>query len=512
MSLPGLSSTNFLPAIFYQTVYAAGVPSAVIGNKKICLMGNCVSTSWAATNNFVDGYVYGPDQPAPFTIQTENDVINAFGAGSELHRGFKKCVASNGGASPIYLVPVKESTGTAASLAVTFTTSAAANGTVAIFIGDTQIQAPITSGDAVATIATNVASTINALANVPVTASPSSGVVTLTAKQKGPRGNQIRVALRIVGTSVSTTSSAQNFAYLASGATADSWTNALATINPLKFDYIVPAAEDATSSTSLGGVATQIENNVLPLVGIEQRFITAHTGTEGTAATFVQSLDTPVGDCVWEQNSNYTRFELAAYTAGMVALGESASVPQLNWDNMGASPTSQAQWQLLAPFDGTVQTQATLVAALQAGLSPVNALAGGRSSLISLITTYCLNGSNPDYRVRDHATVTVMLVASALVKAKLAAQFSNKLIADDPPKGAKPPTSGVVTPSDIAAAVGQVFSGMYANGLIQDLPGALTSINVAREPGRTDRVDISYALRPISLLHQFAVQSSQLTP
>jgi phage tail sheath gpL-like len=519
----GLSDTNFLPGITMGITYAAGQTSGVAGPQSVLLMGAALSSSFAVSNSFYDGYVWGPSAPAPFTVQSEQDVINAFGTGSDLHRAFRTCQLHNQGASPISFVAVKESTGSAATGSIVFTNTATANGTVAVFIADTQINSEITNGDTPTVIAANCAAAIAAQVNLPVTASASTGTITLTAKQKGPAGNQIRFAARISGSGVATTSSASNFAYLSGGTTSQNFTNALATIDPLQFSYIATSADNATSSTSLGGVVDQIEANYQPLVGIRQRLMVGFTGTEGSAVTLASEINVPMVDVGWDQNSNYTPFEIAAALAGTYAAAESSSVPQLNFDNLGALPSNASQWLLSAPFDGTTQSNSTLVAALMGGVSPICSQGNGKSQLVSAVTSYFLStvGSGPpsaggsgvyDFRTRDHSVVTVMQLLANLVISALGASFANKLIGDDPPPGAKPPTSGVVTPSDVVAVVNKVISRMYANGLLDDLSDALAATTCVRDSGNPSRFDIQVAVTPISPAHQFNVSMNQLSP
>ncbi|HAV9067504.1 TPA: hypothetical protein JLE79_002660 [Escherichia coli] len=72
-------------------------------------------------------------------------------------------------------------------------------GTVNVYVGRTRVQAPVTNGDNVATIASSIQDAINAVPALPFTASSSAGVVTLTARHKGLCGNEIPVSLNYYG-------------------------------------------------------------------------------------------------------------------------------------------------------------------------------------------------------------------------------------------------------------------------------------------------------------------------
>jgi phage tail sheath gpL-like len=508
----GLATTDFVPGTYLQLNFASGPSAGVAAPISILLMGNALASSPVVTNSLYDGYVFGPDVEG-FIVSSESDVINNFGNGSELHRMYRRVAQVNQSVCPVYFVAVKESTGAAAALTVTFTTTAAANGTVRTYVGDQFVDTAVTNGDTASAIATNVAQQINSQLSWPLTASPSTNTVVMTAKQKGPRGNGIRVAARVNGVGVATTSSAQNFVNLSGGTTADVWTNSLATINPKKFSYIVSPGEDSTLSGDLGQLVTQVVANSQAIIGIRQRVFGGHTGTLGAANTFAKNLNSPLCDVVWQPNSNLTPAELAAYTCGSVALGESASVPMLNFDYLGTTPETAAMWTISAPFDGSTPSRSDLKSALISGLSPVATLRNGKSSLVSLLTTYSQDPvtSNLDTRVRDHSIVTVMFLAADLIQSMISQSFANKLAGDDPAKGQRPPTAQVVTPGILTSAINKVIQRMGDNGLLQNVPLSQAATQVVREVSPDSRFGCRVQLQPISLAHQFAINLNQVT-
>ena len=509
--LIGLATTDFVPGTYIAVNFAQGPSAGTAAPITLLLMGNATAASYVNTNTLYDGYVFGPDVEG-FTCSTEADVINLFGAGSELHRMFRRVAKVNQGTTPVYLLAVKESTGSAATGVATFTTTATGNGSVRCYVGDQFVDVAVTTGDTVDTVATNLKAQINSQANWGVTADNSSGVLTITAKQKGLRSNKLRFAVRVTGVGVGTTSSAQNFAFLSGGSTADSWTNALATINPKKFTYIVSGGEDSSTTGNLGLLVAQVASNALPIPGIRQRVFGGNVDSLGTVNAFAKALNSPLADVVWQPNSNLTPAELAAYTAGAVCLGESQSVPILNWDYLGTTPQTAPLWQVSAPFDGTTPSRNDLKSALVSGVTPVATLPGGRSSLVSLITTYSQDPvtSNLDTRVRDHSIVTVMFLAADLIQSVVSQSFANKQAGDDPAKGAKPPTSQVVTPGIVKATINKVISRMGDNGLLQNVAASLAATQVVREVSPDSRFGCLVQLEPISNAHQFAINLNQV--
>ncbi|MBJ5173519.1 phage tail protein, partial [Salmonella enterica subsp. enterica serovar Mbandaka] len=80
----------------------------------------------------------------------------------------------------LYVIAVPESTGAAATVALTVTGEATETGTVNVYTGRTRVQAPVTSGDDAAAVAVSIKDVVNANPDLPFTATSEAGVVTLT--------------------------------------------------------------------------------------------------------------------------------------------------------------------------------------------------------------------------------------------------------------------------------------------------------------------------------------------
>ncbi|HAH9287141.1 phage tail sheath C-terminal domain-containing protein [Escherichia coli] len=120
------------------------------------------------------------------------------GAGSQLAR-MVEAYRQTDPFGELYVIAVPEATGAAATVTLTVTGAATETGTVNVYVGRTRVQAPVTIGDNVATIAGSIQDAINAVPALPFTASSSAGVVTLTARHKGLCGNEIPVSLNYYG-------------------------------------------------------------------------------------------------------------------------------------------------------------------------------------------------------------------------------------------------------------------------------------------------------------------------
>ena len=120
------------------------------------------------------------------------------GAGSQLAR-MVEAYRQTDPFGELYVIAVPEATGAAATVTLTVTGEATESGTVNVYVGRTRVQASVTNGDNVTTIASSIQDAINAVPTLPFTASSSAGVVTLTARHKGLCGNEIPVSLNYYG-------------------------------------------------------------------------------------------------------------------------------------------------------------------------------------------------------------------------------------------------------------------------------------------------------------------------
>lgn len=506
-----LAANNFYPGSYIAVNLGGNSGSGGSAPVNALLLGNALASSPCVVNGFVDGYVFGPDVVG-YTVSTVTDVINQFGARSELHLGFLEFAKTNP-TLPVYLLAVKESTGNAASLVTTFTGTALAYGSVRTFVGDGFVDSPISPGDTPTVIALNAANALNAVNTFPATALSSVGVLTHTAANKGPRGNDIRAAVQVNGVGVGVTSTNQNFTYFSGGTVEDSTANALVTIDAFKFRYIAAAMEDATSSGNLGLLSAQVTSQALPIPGLRQRLVSCAVGSVAVANAFAKNLNTPRTGVAWQQNSNKTRMQLAAQVAAGLSLGENQSVPVLNYDFAGATGPTQPYFKCSNPFDGSKATIASLTSALANGVMPVQNGAGG-AVLVSAVTSYTQDSlGNLNYAVRDWAVVTVMDYAADAIQAMWAANFVGTVCANDPPKGQQLPNENVVTPSAVKAKINQVLTTMSQNGLVPT--AQLTAMQaltvVILDSVTSGRFDAQVNVVPIQVTHQLAVNLNQVS-
>ncbi len=498
--LTGLAANDPVPGNYIEVNFAQGPASSGTTEYAILLMGNMLSTGSAQA----DGYVYGPDTTVPLTSVA--DAIALFGQGSELHRMYAKVLKVNT-ATSVYAIVVTESSGSKASRNITFATTSNANATLRVYVQNEFVDVSVVSGDTAATIATNAITAVNANGDWAVTASSGgSGILTITAKQKGLRGNFIRCSARFLS-SCATTSDTTTQAALTGGTTADSNVAALATISGSRYYNIVSAAEDATQ---FGALITQIGTMAAPIVGLRQKGFAGSVDTLANATTLATGINAARAEVVWQQNSDWTPAELAANEAAVVALFEAPAVPRLNFSGFGNDANTQAFWQVKAPLTGTIPTRAQLKSALNNGLTPIGVGKSGSTYLVKRVTTRSLSGSVNDYRIRDAHKVTVCDRYADDLVTKQALQLSGKQIGDDPAPGQRVPGPTVVTPRVLKALVDQQTREYGNNDLLENVSTITANTIVVRESAPNTRLSARVPLDIIDILDQTATAVDQV--
>lgn len=503
--LAGIAANDPTPNPAYIEVnFAQGASGGDSSEYEILLVGNKTSSGSAT----VDTALYGPDSLVP--MQTEADVIALFGQGSELHRMWRRVNKINK-STTVRAIAVTESAGTQASATAVLATTATGNGSIRVWVGDEFVDTSVATGDVIATIGAAMAANINAKTHWAVTASFSVATLTITAKQKGPRGNDIRYQTAIIGSIGTTISTGATDTALTGGATADSNASALATILPDRYFYIVSAADDATQ---LGALVTQVNTQALASTGIRQGVFAGYSGSLANGITLATGRNAARCEITWQKDSDWTPAELAANAAAVYALLEVKPSPRTNFCNFGTRAADQAFWVVPAPRTATSHpSSADIKSALNNGLCPIAVLKkNGATKLVNRITTRSLNGSQQDYRIRPAHKRTICDFFADDLGAVLTTRFADKKIGDDVPQGTPPLGPDFVTPDRMKGAVVGVINTYDANGNWDPLGAARMKENlyIARQVSNPARMGVRINAEPVENYEAGLVQINQV--
>lgn len=483
--MPALTSivdTSYkLPRAFLQVSFGVGPRSPGSAAMRILLTGNKTSSGTAANAELKA--IFGAD-----------DAKTYFGAGSELHL-MAKALFKAFPTATAYAIAIATA-GTAATGTITFTGGpASAAGTVSVWVLGEKITVDVASGDSITTIAAAVSAAINQKTDWPVTASPAVGVVTVTAKNTGPRGNRISLRTQLSGaTGVSHTPLT---GFLSSGATYDSPQTALDAVVSERYHFIVAPYFTATELTIYKShVGTQAQ----PIQGRRQHVVWSSPDTLATAITLADTLNSVRMRGAWYEDGDDTPAMIAAAYAGFMASRLSADrATNLDYEVI---PGLKDQYAL-----DDVPTEGEMNSALNNGLTPLYGK-GGEVKIVRAITTYHLDtAGNDDFSVMDiHYADAPDFLADKL-EGNHYSQWKGFKLAPDTAEGA-PPDTKVATPKSIRGWIaGQVKE--EENKLFVNVDALAEQIVVEIDPTARGRVNAFIPLDCVELYHQFAAEVAQ---
>lgn len=534
ISVAGVSASRKTPGINFNVILGGPGTSAGAATKRIVLLGNMLAT--ALTNSSPTFSVAaGTATPEEVVfVASESDAKALFGQGSELHRMAARVFEQYPDAA-VYACPVAQVSGTKASGVLTFATSAGAAFTVRLKLCGQVIDVGIASGDTATAIAAAVADAINDAADLPFTAQNSSGVVTVTAKHDGPRGNWLIVDAYFVPngstietriTTSSTTSPGASTTgiwsstgalggeiTLTSGATQDSFANALTAIDPQKWDRIVGACVEATN---IGRILTQVDNDAGPTVQQREQVVVGTSDTLANATTLATGRNSSRCQVVWHHASPIPPWECAAQvcagrlagdaSAGGVLVGE-ASDCAANLD--GLELATLVSQRVVADQPTATEIESALNNGL-AVLAPSGARPG-RVALVRSITSRSLASGVPNYAVIDTAYVCQVDDCADDLQSYLTSLLRGaKLGADGADGNPAARVANVTTPSIIRSAISARLKYREANGWMRDVDANASLLVVEADPVVSGRVNCEIPCEPITGLHNVAGNVRQL--
>lgn len=323
-------------------------------------------------------------------IFADADAATYFGHGSQLHLMCRAAITANPYLSLQAIAMDDAGAGVAAASTITMTGPAAAAGVLTVKVAGKLVQIAITATDTATAIGAALAAQIALQPDLPVTAAANIGVVTLTAKNKGVQGNNIKI--EAVTTAAGTTATV---VAMAAGATDPLLATALATVFAAGHNIIISAWNDATSLTAL---RTHLDSVSGPM---EQRGaigIYAHTGTLGASTTLASGVNagriSAPNFKVPEQPC-----ELAAAYGAVVASEEDPARP-LNLLQLTG---------ITAPALADRLSRTEQENALYNGVTPLEVGPGEKVQIVRAITTYTLDPQGiPDISLLDLTTIRTL--------------------------------------------------------------------------------------------------------
>ena len=394
---------------------------------------------------------------------------------------------------------------TAAAGTITFTSPATANGTLSLYVAGVNVPVNISSTGTNANNATAVSAAINATPNLPVVATVSSAVVTITALNAGLGGNDIDVRVNYYGASNGEyTPAGMAFTYsnavgsgmlLTSGATNPTITTALSTLATQKYDTIISAYTDATN---FGALTAYLNDSTGTWSYAEQLYGHAWYAYRGTFSAL-----TTFGTAKNDQHSTVLGF-FDSPTPAWVLAADSGATALASLRNDPAQPLQTLPLStFLAPPLASRFPLTERNTLLFDGISTFNVVSGN-TILENIITTYQLNSfGQPDNSYLEVETMYTLAFILQTLNAIITSRYARFKLAADGTKFAA--GSNIVTPSTIKSDLIAEYQNLEFNGLVQGSDYFAQNIIVQQNASNPNRVDVLYPAVLIDQLRIFAL-------
>jgi phage tail sheath gpL-like len=435
------------------------------------------------------------------------------GIGSPLAQAFEKFQAINKG-TPIFVLPISEpGAGVAASGALVVTAAPTAAGTLSLYIAGQKIAVGVTASDTTSTTATKIAAAVNAKTRLPVTASPSSSTVTLTAKWKGLTGNDIRVEENVLGpnggevrpTGLGLTFPANNT--LASGTGVPDWTNAIANLGDAPYDFASVAHTDSGSQVAWGteygfsdsgrwGWLREVFGQVWSAKRDTYANLMAWGVNNNNPVISTEVFEVTSPSPVWEWTATY-----AARAAQALSIDPARPLQTLTQDGIIPAPRS-------GRFSKT-----ELNGLAGVGLAVQSTTPDGVPMILREQTQYQRNSLGQPDGAYELAT-TLATLAEVLRRLRLAitSKYPRHKLANDGTRFS--PGQAIVTPNVLRAEIVAQYELCEYDGLVENVKAFKKNLIVERDSQDPNRANVLYPpdlvnqLRHLAVLAQFRLQYS----
>ena len=428
-------------------------------------------------------------------ITSADQAASYYGAGSQLHRMFIKWFQNNT-FTEVYGMAIDDAdAGVLATGTATVSGSATADGTVALMINGTLINAAVADLDDATAIGDSIAAAINADINLPVTAANVTGTVTFTSKNKGLNANDIDIQLNFNDGEVLPAGVSVTLVGMASGATNPDVSEIIALLGDEWYNVIVMPWTDATN---LIAVEIEMANRFTAMRMIDGVVFVGKTGTLGELASFGNTRNSPHVSCMNCHKLLTTPEEFAAGTAGQLA--------------SAASVDPARPFQTL-PINGivapkvvdrfTIEERNSL---LFDGISTYKVDSGGVVRIERAITMYQKNVQDaPDIAYLDTNTMFTLMYLRWDFRTTIQTRYPRAKLADDGVRVAS--GQQIITPKIGKAEAISKFRAWELQGLVENIDQFKNDLQCYRSLGDPNRLE--WVLPP-DLMNQFRVGSTLL--
>lgn len=463
------------------------------------------NTATAPQVGLIVGQMLGSGTAAPGVPVLSQGVAAdtlAFGAGS-MAALMIEAWRANDNFGQLWVLPLADDgAAVAATGKVSFTGPATAAGTLSLYVGGVRVETLVTAAMTAAQLATAVAASINANANLPVTAAVN-GVnnyeVDLTAKNKGPGGNEIDLRLNYqaaAGGEATPAGIVPTITAMASGATPPSLTTPFANCNEQPFDFIAFPYTDTTSLNAIQSFLNDQTGRWSWDVQVYGGAFSAYRGTLATVQTFGLARNDPHMSVMGFNDSPSPAWIWAAAYAAVCSVA-------LQADPARPLHTLAIAGVLAPPLASrfALSDRNTL---LFSGVATFAVDPDGTVRIEGDITTYQLNsaGAADNSYLKINTLYNLAFILRTL-KGDVTSKYARMKLAADGTRFAA--GSAIVTPGIIRAEIIANYRELEFNGNVQGTDAFKAGLIVEINATNPNRVDVLWPGILIGQLDIFAL-------
>ncbi|MBJ7537165.1 phage tail sheath subtilisin-like domain-containing protein [Marinomonas transparens] len=412
----------------------------------------------------------------PVRVTDPSQAMALFGQGSMLAAQCEAFLNANTDTEMWAIALDDDTNGTAAVGSITVATAPVSAGTLALYVGGVRISVGISAGDDVATVATSIAAQINAALDLPVTATSSAGVVTVTARHKGEvlNGLDLRASFYDEAMPAGLT---LTFAALSGGAGNPDVAVALDAMGDEWFNWLVCPYTD---TANLVQVETELGDRFGPMRQIGCRAFVAFSGTHGETGTFGSNRNNPHVTCMSTGTSPTPTYLVSAINAAVaaksLAIDPARPLQTLVLKGMLA-PSRHERWS---------NSERNLL--LFDGISTFTVGSDGTCRIERQITMYQQNSSGlSDASYLDICTPETLERIRYEQRLMISQQYPrHKLASDGTQYGAG---QAIVTPQIIRGQLLSLYRTMELKGWVEAYDGYAEKLIVERDIDDANRVN-----------------------
>jgi phage tail sheath gpL-like len=399
----------------------------------------------------------------------------------------------------VWLLPLADDpNAVAAQGALKMESAPVAAGVLSLYIGGVRMAQPVLKNQKPARIAQTLAATINAHPSLPVTAIVEDATVKLTARNKGPAGNDVDLRLNYHGAAggeVLPEGLNVTIEPMAGGAVAPDLTTAFANLGDALFDFIVLPYTDPASLDVVKSLLNDVSGRWAWNQQLYGHAFAAHRGALGELAALGTARNDAHTTIVGFHDSPTPAWCWAANVAGAAAVSLRADP---------ARPLQTLALDVLAPPLASRFTLGERNTLLFDGISTCTVAQDGTVAIENLITTYQKNGlGQPDDSYLEVETLFTLAYALRRLKAVITSKYARVKLAANGTRFA--PGSDIVTPNIIRADLIAQYRQLEAEGYVQNADLFKKELIVEKNAQNPNRLDVLWPGTLINQLRIFAL-------